>query len=51
MAAEHKTALPDEAILAVETDRTREALSRRGLLLGEKRCWLDVPPQSRVCQK
>ena len=36
MAAEYKTTLPDEAILAAEIDRTREALSRRGLLPGEK---------------
>ncbi len=36
MVAEYKTALPDEAILAAEIDHTREALSRRGLLLGEK---------------
>ena len=36
MAAEYKTALPDEAILAAKIDRTREALSRRGLLLGER---------------
>ena len=36
MAAEYKTALPDEAILAAEIDRTREVLSRRGLLLGEQ---------------
>ena len=32
MAAEYKTALPDEAILAAKIDRTREALGRRGLL-------------------
>ncbi len=36
MAAEYKTALPDEATLAAEIDRTRQVLSRRGLLLGEK---------------
>ena len=36
MAAEYKTALPDEAILAAEIDRTREVLSRRGLLPREK---------------
>ena len=36
MAAEYKTALPDEATLAAEIDRTREALSRRGLPTGEK---------------
>ena len=31
MATEYKTALPDEATLAAEIDRTRQALSRRGL--------------------
>ena len=36
MAAEYKTALPDEKILATEINRIREALSRRGLLPGEK---------------
>ena len=36
MAAEYKTALPDEATLAAEIDRTRQVLSRRGLLPGEK---------------
>jgi len=29
MAAEYKTALPDEVLLAAEIDRTREALSNR----------------------
>ncbi len=36
MAAEYKTALPDEEILAAEIDRTRQVLSRRGLLPREK---------------
>ena len=36
MDAEYKIALPDEAILAAEIDRTRETLSKHGLLLGEK---------------
>ena len=36
MAAEYKTALPDEAILAAEIDRTRETLIRRGLQPREK---------------
>ena len=36
MATEYKTALPDEAILAAEIDRTRQVLSRRGLLPREK---------------
>ena len=34
MAAEYRTALPDEDLLASEIDRTRQALSVRGLLPG-----------------
>ncbi len=36
MAAEYRTTLPDEALLASEIDRTRKALDARGLLLGDK---------------
>ena len=36
MAAEYKTALPDEEILAAEIDRTRQVLSRRDLLPEEE---------------
>ena len=36
MAAEYRTTLPDEELLASEIDRTREALSARGLLPGKK---------------
>ena len=36
MAAEYRTTLPDEELLASEIDRTREALGARGLLPGKK---------------
>ena len=36
MAAEYRTTLPDEELLASEIDRTREALDARGLLPGKK---------------
>ena len=36
MAAEYRTTLPDEELLASEIDRTREALGVRGLLPGTK---------------
>ena len=36
MAAEYRTTLPDEKLLASEIDRTREALGARGLLPGKK---------------
>ncbi len=36
MAAEYRTTLPNEDLLALEIDRTREALDARGLLLGKK---------------
>ena len=36
MAAEYRTTLPDEEVLASEIDRTRQALDMRGLLTGKK---------------
>ena len=36
MAAEYRTTLPDEELLASEIDRTREALGARGVLPGKK---------------
>ena len=36
MAAEYRTTLPDEELLASEIDRTRETLGARGLLPGKK---------------
>lgn len=43
MAAEYRTALPDEDLLASEIDRTRQALGVRGLLVGKK---TKTPPET-----
>ena len=43
MAAEYRTTLPDEELLASEIDRTREVLCARGSLLGKKTTHDPVP--------
>ena len=47
MAAEYRTTLPDEKILASEIDRTREALNARDLLPGKKRLKSRKLPQKK----
>ncbi len=47
MAAEYRTTLPDEKILASEIDRTREALNAHDLLPGKKRLKSRKLPQKK----
>ena len=47
LAAEYRTTLPDEEILASEIDRTREALSTRGLLPAKKTTRKTKTPMKR----
>ena len=50
MAAEYRTALPDEDVLASEIDRTRQAMDARGFLPGQKAITGPEAPRSESNQ-